>query len=67
MLATVGPPIRLAGRPRPMTEFLRELFQFIRARKALLLLPLIGTLLVLGALLVLGRGSPDAPLVYTLF
>ena len=50
-----------------MSEFLRELVQFVRAHKVLLLLPLVGTLLLLGALFVFGGGSRNAPFVYTLF
>jgi hypothetical protein len=47
--------------------FLRELWQFLRERKKLWLLPLIITLVLLGALLLLSQGSVVAPFIYTLF
>jgi len=50
-----------------VSEFLRELFGFLRERKSIVLVPLIGTLLLLAALLIFHRGSPSAPFVYTLF
>jgi hypothetical protein len=48
-------------------EFLRELFQFIRARKKWILLPVILVLLLFGLLIVLSSGSAIAPFIYTLF
>jgi hypothetical protein len=48
-------------------EFLRELFQFIRARKKWILLPVILVLLLFGLLIVLSSGSGIAPFIYTLF
>ncbi len=47
--------------------FLRELWQFLRVRKKLWLLPIIMVMLVLGGLLVLAQGSAVAPFIYTLF
>ena len=47
--------------------FLRELWQFLRVRKKLWLLPIIVVMLVLGGLLVLAQGSAIAPFIYTLF
>jgi hypothetical protein len=48
-------------------SFLRELWQFLRARKKFWLLPIILMMLVLGGLLVLAQGSAVAPFIYTLF
>jgi len=47
--------------------FLRELWQFLRARKKFWLLPIILVMLVLGGLLILAQGSAVAPFIYTLF
>jgi hypothetical protein len=47
--------------------FLRELWQFLRVRKKLWMLPLIVVMLVIGGLLVLAQGSAIAPFIYTLF
>jgi hypothetical protein len=47
--------------------FLKELWDFLRARKKLWLLPIIIVMLVLGGLLVLAQGSVIAPFIYTLF
>jgi hypothetical protein len=48
-------------------SFLAELWQFLRVRKKLWLLPIILVMLVLGGLLVLAQGSAIAPFLYTLF
>lgn len=48
-------------------EFLRDLWGFLRVRKKYWLLPMIVTLLLLGALIVLTSGSAIAPFIYTLF
>ena len=48
-------------------SFLRELWQFLRARKKFWLLPIILVRVVLGGLLVLAQGSVVAPFIYTLF
>jgi drug/metabolite transporter superfamily protein YnfA len=48
-------------------SFLRELWQFLRARKKFWLLPIIMLMLVLGGLLMLAQGSAVAPFIYTLF
>ena len=50
-----------------MTEFLKELWAFMKARKKFWLLPIIIVLLLLGGLLVLVQGSAIAPFIYTLF
>jgi len=48
-------------------EFLRDLWGFLRERKKYWLIPIIMTLLLLGALIVLTSGSAIAPFIYTLF
>jgi hypothetical protein len=48
-------------------SFLAELWEFLRARKKLWLLPIILVMLVLGGVLVLVQGSALAPFLYTLF
>ena len=48
-------------------DFLRDLWQFLKARKKWWLAPLIIVLLLLGLLIVLGGASALAPFVYTLF
>jgi len=44
-----------------------ELWQFIRARKKFLLLPILIVTLLIGALIVFSSGSAIAPFIYTLF
>jgi hypothetical protein len=50
-----------------MLSFVRELWTFMRVRKKYWLIPLFGMMLILGALLVLAKGSVIAPFIYTLF
>jgi hypothetical protein len=50
-----------------MVDFLSDLWSFMRARKKFWLLPILITLLTLGALLVFAQGSAMAPFIYTLF
>lgn len=50
-----------------MLDLVKDLFDFMRENKKFWLLPAIGTLLLLGALLVFGQGSAVAPFIYTLF
>lgn len=50
-----------------MNDFVLDFLGYVRDRKKLLLLPLIATLLTLGALLVLAQGSVVAPFIYSLF
>ena len=45
----------------------RELWEFMRVRKKVWLLPLIIIMVLLGGLLVLAQGSAVAPFIYTLF
>ncbi|MEL6448533.1 MAG: DUF5989 family protein [Pseudomonadota bacterium] len=46
---------------------LKEIWQFLRARKKLWLTPILIIMAVLGGLLVLVQGSAVAPFIYTLF
>ena len=48
-------------------EFLRDLWNFLKVRKKFWLLPIILTLLLFGALIVLTSGSAVAPFIYTVF
>jgi hypothetical protein len=47
--------------------FLAEFWLFLKTRKKFWLLPILLTLLVFGALMVLAQGSAVAPFIYTLF
>ncbi len=48
-------------------DFLRDLWKFLKVRKKFWLLPIILTLLLFGALIVLTSGSAVAPFIYTIF
>ena len=48
-------------------SFIKELLEFLRARKKLWLFPIIFIMVILGGLLVLAQGSAVAPFIYTLF
>jgi hypothetical protein len=48
-------------------DFINDLLGFLRVRKKFWLLPLILTLLLFGALIVMTSGSAIAPFIYTLF
>lgn len=50
-----------------MLDFVRDLWDYMRARKKFWLAPIIIVLLLLGALIVLAQGSALAPFIYTLF
>jgi hypothetical protein len=50
-----------------MFSLLGELWDLMRSRKKFWLLPVIGVMLLLGALLVFAQGSAIAPFIYTLF
>ncbi len=50
-----------------MLSLARELWVFMRVRKKFWLLPILLTMLVLGGLVVLTKGSAIAPFIYTLF
>jgi len=48
-------------------DFVKELFQFLKARKKFWLLPIIIVMVLFGGLLILAQGSAVAPFIYTLF
>ena len=48
-------------------SFLAELWAYMRSRKKFWLLPILAMMVVLGALLVLAKGSAIAPFIYTIF
>lgn len=48
-------------------SFIKELWQFMRARKKYWLFPIIVVMVLLGGLMVLAQGSAVAPFIYTLF
>ena len=50
-----------------MLSFIREFWQFLRARKKFWLLPLLIVMLAVGGLLIIAQGSAIAPFIYTLF
>jgi hypothetical protein len=50
-----------------MLELMKDLWDFMRARKKFWLAPIIIIMLLLGSLLVLTQGSAVAPFIYTLF
>jgi hypothetical protein len=45
----------------------RELWEFMRVRKKMWLLPIIVMIVAIGALLVFAQGSALAPFIYTIF
>ncbi|MBO0352143.1 hypothetical protein J0895_24285 [Phormidium pseudopriestleyi FRX01] len=48
-------------------DFIKDLWGFLRERKKYWLAPLIITLVLLGAVIVLTQASAIAPFIYTLF
>ena len=48
-------------------SFVRELIQFLLARKKFWLFPIVLLMPVFGGLIVLSKGSAVAPFIYTLF
>jgi len=50
-----------------MSEFLADLWNFMKQRKKFWLLPVIIVLLLLGVLMVIGGSGAIAPFIYTLF
>ncbi|MCF6291690.1 MAG: DUF5989 family protein [Desulfobacterales bacterium] len=48
-------------------DFLKDLWGFLRERKKFWLAPIIITLLLFGALIVLTSGTAIAPFIYTIF
>jgi hypothetical protein len=50
-----------------MGEFISELWSFMRVRRKYWLAPILLMMALLGALIVLAKGSAVAPFIYTLF
>ena len=50
-----------------MIEFIKDLWQFMRERKKLWLVPVIIIIVFLGAIIYFVEGSAVAPFIYTLF
>jgi hypothetical protein len=50
-----------------MLDLIKDLWNFMRARKKFWLAPIILVLLLFGMLIVLTQGSAAAPFIYTLF
>ena len=50
-----------------MLSIFVELWQFIRARRKFVLVPIILMMALLGGLLILTHGSAVAPFIYTIF
>ena len=50
-----------------MLDLIKDLWNFMRARKKFWLAPIILVLLLFGMLIVLTQGSVAAPFIYTLF
>jgi Family of unknown function (DUF5989) len=48
-------------------SILREFWSFLRVRKKFWLMPIVFFLLMLGAILVIAKGSALAPFIYSLF
>jgi hypothetical protein len=48
-------------------DFIREFWEFLRVRKKYWLFPILLTLVLFGALIVLSQGSAIAPFIYTIF
>lgn len=51
----------------PKQSLIKEFFLFIRQEKKWWLIPLIGVLLIVGALVLFAVNSPFAPFLYPLF
>lgn len=48
-------------------NFLREFWEFLKERKKYWLFPILLTLVMFGALIILSQGSAVAPFIYTIF
>ena len=48
-------------------EFLKEFWEFLKARKKYWLLPIIIVLVFFGGLIILNQGTAIAPFIYTLW
>ncbi len=48
-------------------SFLKELYEFFKARKKLWLMPIVILMVLIGGILLIAKGSVLAPFIYTLF
>jgi hypothetical protein len=48
-------------------SFVRELFEFLLARKKYWLMPIVALMALFGGLIILSKGSAIAPFIYTIF
>ncbi len=48
-------------------DFIIELWNFLKVRKKIWLMPIIIVMLILGGLLIFAQGSVIAPFIYTIF
>jgi hypothetical protein len=48
-------------------DFIKEFWEFLKVRKKYWLFPILITLVLFGALIVLSQGSAIAPFIYTIF
>jgi hypothetical protein len=48
-------------------SFVQELWEFMRARKKMWMMPIIVMALIFGGLVILSKGSAVAPFIYTIF
>jgi Family of unknown function (DUF5989) len=48
-------------------SFLRELMEFLLARKKYWMIPVVVLMVLIGGLLVMSQGSAVAPFIYTIF
>lgn len=48
-------------------SFVRELFEFLLARKKYWLMPIVVLMALFGGLIILSKGSAIAPFIYTIF
>ena len=54
-------------RQRPMIDFFRDLWDFLRIRKKIWLLPIIVLMVILGGLIIVSQQSVLGSFIYTLF
>ena len=50
-----------------MISFLKEFWEFLKARKKYWLFPILIVLAIFGVLIILSQGSAVAPFIYTIF
>lgn len=48
-------------------SFIGELWEFLKVRKKMWMLPILAVMVLLGGLLVITQGSAIAPFIYTIF